>query len=398
MRILFYTPFVPLNHPRDSGDKAIAHSIVEFLKSRGMRVTTPSHFSSEWIWRRPWMWGSLWAARRAMRRALVAEQPDAVLVYHSYYRAPDCLSPVAARRGVPVFHVGSAYASRRARSWRTRPGHQLNLKALRYAAHCFTMKTPEYENLRRILPPEHVTKLGLGVETTRFVPAASPESLTARAALRRSWGVPEHAPVVLTVATLRPGAKSEGVAYTIEALARLAAQRPEREFRYVVAGGGPALASLRDMAETHLPGRALFLNAVPAREISAIYAAADCYAFPGIREGLGLAYLEAQCSGLPAVGWDAWGAAECIRRDVTGFLTPAWDVPTYAAAVAALLDDPAQRLRLGEAAREHILRNHDRDRNYAVIEETMERVTREIRTRPTKGAPPAPPPLPEGDL
>lgn len=365
MRLAFYTPFVPLNHPRPSGDTAIARSILDFLRRRGHTVSETTHFSSTWLWLRPWRLPGLLQARREFRQSLQANKPDGVLVYHSYYRAPDLLSPLAAAQGLPVFHFGSAYASRRRKSLRTRPGYELNLKSLRIAAHCFTLKRPEYENLLRIMEPERVTYIRPGIETQRFTPDDD-----ARLLLRVRWNVPPETPIILTVAMLRSGTKSEGVLQTLRALERL--HTDGVDFRYVVVGDGPEQGALRHMADKLIPGKARFIGRIVSVELPAVYSASDCYAFPGINEGLGMAYLEAQCAGLPAVGWDRWGAAECIVHGETGFVTPAWNTDAFADAVQTLATEPATRLQMGSAARRHVLAEHDRDRNYVRMERIME--------------------------
>ena len=49
------------------------------------------------------------------------------------------------------------------------------------------------------------------------------------------------------------------------------------------------------------------------------------FAFPGIRESLGMVYLEAQACGLPVVAFDNGGVPEVVKDTVTGMLTPPFD-------------------------------------------------------------------------
>lgn len=365
MRLAFYTPFVPLNHPKPSGDTAIARSVIDFLRRRDHTVVDTTHFSSKWIWLRPWTLPAMLRARQEFLDVLKKEQPDALLVYHSYYRAPDLLGPLAAAQGLPVFHFGSAYASRRRKKLLTRPGYLLNLKSLRAATHCFTLKQPEYENLLRIMPEDRATYIRPGIETQRFTPDND-----ARLLLRVRWNTGADVPVVLTVAMLRTGTKSEGVAHVIRALGKL--HKENIDFRYLVVGDGPERKALTCLAEEHLPGKARFIGRISSVELPAVYSASDCYAFPGINEGLGMAYLEAQCAGLPAVGWDRWGAAECIAHGQTGFVTPAWDLDAFTDALRTLVTDHSKRVEMGLAARRRVLAEHDRDRNYVRMERIME--------------------------
>jgi glycosyltransferase involved in cell wall biosynthesis len=58
-------------------------------------------------------------------------------------------------------------------------------------------------------------------------------------------------------------------------------------------------------------------------------------------------------AGVPVVAARATGAVDLLEEGRTGFLIPPQSVPEYAAAIARLIDDPALRLRMGQAAHEH---------------------------------------------
>ncbi len=67
---------------------------------------------------------------------------------------------------------------------------------------------------------------------------------------------------------------------------------------------------------------------------------------------------EAQAAARPVVASAIGGIPESIETDRTGVLVAPGDARALAAALAALLRDPAQRTRLGEAARRHALANY----------------------------------------
>ena len=56
------------------------------------------------------------------------------------------------------------------------------------------------------------------------------------------------------------------------------------------------------------------------------YSAGDMFVFPGIRESLGMVYLESQSCGLPVVAFHNGGIPEVVVDGETGFLTPALSV------------------------------------------------------------------------
>ena len=72
------------------------------------------------------------------------------------------------------------------------------------------------------------------------------------------------------------------------------------------------------------------------------------------RQGLGIVILEAMACGLPVVSTDCGGPATAIVPDKTGLLIPVGDAEALAGAMCALLEDPAQRIRMGAAGRRRV--------------------------------------------
>lgn len=73
---------------------------------------------------------------------------------------------------------------------------------------------------------------------------------------------------------------------------------------------------------------------------------------PSRVEGWGIAVLEANACGTPAVGSDVDGLRDSIRDGETGLLADGSDPAAFADRVATLLDDDARRTRYGARARE----------------------------------------------
>jgi glycosyltransferase involved in cell wall biosynthesis len=80
---------------------------------------------------------------------------------------------------------------------------------------------------------------------------------------------------------------------------------------------------------------------------------ASIVCLPSYREGLPKALLEAQAAGRPVVTTDVPGCRDAIRPGVTGLLVPVRAPDALADALRRLLDDPAERARLGNAGRQH---------------------------------------------
>jgi glycosyltransferase involved in cell wall biosynthesis len=81
-----------------------------------------------------------------------------------------------------------------------------------------------------------------------------------------------------------------------------------------------------------------------------VYAAADLYVWPAVREAYGIALLEAQAAGLPVVAGREGGVAEVVADGHSAVLTPPRDPTAFASAVAALLADADRRRAMAKAA------------------------------------------------
>lgn len=76
--------------------------------------------------------------------------------------------------------------------------------------------------------------------------------------------------------------------------------------------------------------------------------------FDGEREAFGLAYVEAQATGLPVAAYDTGGIPEAVVDGRTGALIPEGDVTGLAEAATTLVIDTATRRRFGAAGIQHV--------------------------------------------
>jgi glycosyltransferase involved in cell wall biosynthesis len=90
------------------------------------------------------------------------------------------------------------------------------------------------------------------------------------------------------------------------------------------------------------------LGFVPDDERDALYAGADVFAYPSLREGFGLPVLEAMAHGTPVVT----SAGTAMAEFAVGALVDPTDAAALAGALSELLADDDARARLGEQARE----------------------------------------------
>ncbi|MFP4350226.1 MAG: glycosyltransferase family 4 protein [Desulfococcaceae bacterium] len=364
MKIAFYAPFKPLGHPHPSGDLVIATGLHAYLAGCGHDIRMVSTLRARWIYRRPWNWLSAIREYRRAGRRLARWRPDCWLTYHTYYKAPDVLGPDLSKCcGIPYLIFQGIYSTKRRKNWRTRPGFYLNRRALSAARHVFSNRKMDLKNLRRLLPEDRLTYVPPGIYPAdfRFDPRA-------RQALRRAWKTGDE-PVILSAAMFRPDVKSQGLDWTIRSCGRLF--REGLSFYLVIAGEGKERDRLVRLAEAYLPDRCRFVGKVSREEMHRFYSAGDLFVFPGIRESLGMVFLESQSCGLPVAAFDNGGIPEVVKDGVTGLLTPPFDAGAFDRAVRRLVTDSNLRERMGTAAAFHVREHHDLARNYRRMETVL---------------------------
>jgi glycosyltransferase involved in cell wall biosynthesis len=115
-----------------------------------------------------------------------------------------------------------------------------------------------------------------------------------------------------------------------------------RAYREAALGSLPALG-------LELGRDVVLLGTVADADLPAWYRAADALAFPSIKEGWGLAVLEAMAARLPVVATDIPVFREYLTPGEDALLVPPADPVALAGAMRALMDDGALRDRLRAA-------------------------------------------------
>jgi glycosyltransferase involved in cell wall biosynthesis len=145
----------------------------------------------------------------------------------------------------------------------------------------------------------------------------------------------------------------KGVEVLLHALARLA--REGVDLRLKVAGDGEHRGAVeRTVAELGLGEQVELLGRCDAGRIAALLGGARALAVPSIYEGMPLVVLEAMAAGLPVVASRVAGIPEVVVDGETGWLVPPEEPAALAAALAALLADPAEAARRGAAGRRRV--------------------------------------------
>jgi glycosyltransferase involved in cell wall biosynthesis len=339
MRIAFYAPMKSPDHPVPSGDREMARLLVKALGRAGHDVEIASGLRS--FAARPdanhyEAIASTANAEIARLKALWCEggTPDLWFCYHPYYKAPDLVGPkLAGDFGIPYITAEASYSARRNSGvWGQMQAEVASAVARAALNICFTRR--DRDGLAEIAPNAAFAMLSPFIDTSPFGPPRASDSSR-----------------LVSVAMMRPGDKFDSYRMLARALERII----DRPWTLSVVGDGPCRAEVEAEFGRLPSGRVEWLGAVEPDEVAVILAGGGIYVWPGCGEAYGLAYLEAQAAGLPVVAQRTAGVPEVVRHGQTGILTPADDIPAFAAAIARLLADDGERNAMGGAARRFVL-------------------------------------------
>jgi glycosyltransferase involved in cell wall biosynthesis len=346
LRCLFLAPLKPPDDPEPSGDRLIGGLFQQMLGRLGFDARLASRLRTRC--REPEaLQGIEREAAEEFDRIIVEEQnrkdPAAlVFTYHNNWRAPDILGPrLAQALGIPYVLAESSRAPKRALGPFS-AGHALAEAASDAASLIIAPTAHDMEMLERLRPP---------AQTLALCPPFLDQAV---------WPAPpvkavEAGPIRLaTAAMMRSGRKADSFHALAEALARI----EERSWTLAVAGDGPEAPAVR-AAFARFGERVRFHGALqgPAA-MQSFLAAADLFVWPAIEEPFGMVFLEAQSQGLPCIAYRYRGVPDVLADGVAGRLVPPGDTEALSLAIAELIDDGAERRRLGEAARRRFAERH----------------------------------------
>ena len=353
-------------HPVHREIRAALHYLPEYLYREPLRVlrawwaarNLPAYRAARAQWLRDLVRDPSPNRVRRFGQALVlaAELPSDVGRLHAHFlHTPASVARYAAMlRELPW--SGSAHAKD---IWTTPEWEKREkLAACDWLVTCTQVN---HAHLAALAPPGRVELVYHGIDLARFAPHR-----TVRGA---AHGADARHPVrILSVARL---VEKKGTDMLLEALARLPA---DLHWRFVHVGGGPLGARMRRQARAlGIAGRITWRGALAQPELFAEYRGADLFALAcrvardGDRDGLPNVLLEAQSQALACVATRVSAIAELIVDGTTGLLVTENDVPALAAAMAALIRDPARRRLLGDAGQARV-------RTHFALEANFERL------------------------
>ena len=207
-----------------------------------------------------------------------------------------------------------------------------------------------------LTPADKVVVLGSGSSNGVDVDAFGPERFSERDTqeLRQTLGLEVEPPVIGFVGRLTA---DKGLRALAEARRILVDRGIDHQLLLV--GQTEATADHEELALLRTSGR-------PPVETGAVtdpapyYRLMDLLCLPTLREGFPNVVLEAAASSVPTVTTDATGAVDSVVDGVTGLIVQAGSGASLAEALAALIDDPDARTRMGHASRKRVVQEFDR--------------------------------------
>ena len=338
-------PTDPARHPMHERIAAPVHYLPEYVREEPLRVwrgwqrarRLPGYPAARAAWLRDWRRDPTpnRGRRFAQAAVLAAELPADVERFHVHFlHTPASVARYASlMTGLPWSCSAHAKDIWTTPEWEKRE----KLAGCEWLATCTSVGAG---HLAALAPePERVMLVYHGLDLARFPPP--PERDAA------DGGDPERPVVIASVGRL---VEKKGYDVLLAALRLLPAAL---NWRFVHIGGGRLAGPLERAAEG-LP--VSFLGAQPQGRVIEELREADLFALAcriapdGDRDGLPNVLMEAASQALPAVSTRVSAVPEFVRAGETGLLVEPEDPQALAAALAALIRNPAERAAMGRAA------------------------------------------------
>jgi len=383
VKVAFYAPLKPVDHPIPSGDRQLGQALLEALRVAGHDAFVASQFRSfegrgdctrqtrlAEVGRR--------LAERVVRRLSAPERRPALwFTYHLYHKAPDFLGPaVSSALDIP-YVVAEASVAAKQRHGKWAMGYWESVTAVERASATIFFNPADFAGVRTVRgaarDDEYVPPF---LDLAGF---AAPSAMPGADVAERKRRVR-----LIAVAMMRPGAKLASYRLLADALALVASP----EWELVLVGDGAARREVESAFARFDPAQVRLVGFQGPAAVSSWLRSSDVYVWPAIDEAFGMAFIEAQACGLPVIAGTGGGVTSVVAADRTGVLVPLGDAASFADAIQALITDDERRRRMAAEAVAYVTSQHDLPAAAARIDAVLRRAVAEHA--PVTGAKTAP--------
>ena len=283
-------------------------------------------------------------------------------IVHTFDTKPGVWARLAARlAGVPVIigtlpGLGSLYANDSLKTRFFRSVYQ-PLQTLSCRISDLTI-FQNHDNARQFIAAGIVSEqkatviFGSGISTDVFAQARVSD--IEKAQLRAELDIQPHETVVTMVSRL---IRSKGVLEFMAAAQEVGARFSDVRFLLIGPEDDESVDRLNSEELTQLKQAVTWLGS--RRDIPAVLAVSDIFAFPSYREGIPRVLLEAASMGLPIVTTDSPGCNEVVEHGVNGYLVPVRDSEALSQAIIRMIELPELRQRFGRVSRQRAVKRFD---------------------------------------
>lgn len=225
-----------------------------------------------------------------------------------------------------------------------------------------TINHEDYELAKKKMKSKNVCYIpGIGVNIEKYN-----NVMINREKKRKELGVPDGGIMILSVGELNKNKNHEVI---MRAIAKL----NNSNIRYFIAGKGENREYLEDLARK-LQINDKFKLLGYRSDIAELCKSADIFCFPSLREGLGLAALEAMTTGLPIVTSNVHGINDYSQNGISGFACNPYSVDEFVEAIDTLIKEEVLRRKMGEYNKEFVKRFDEKivnEKMRHIYEETL---------------------------
>jgi glycosyltransferase involved in cell wall biosynthesis len=363
-------------HPNPSGDRQIAQLLIRALDQGGHQVNLASqHRSYEGTGNSATQVAIKREGDRQASKLLDAygtgkiSKPNIWFTYHLYHKAPDWIGPrICETLEIPYIIAEASYAAKQTGGpWDL--GLQASKQAIEMASAVISFNSIDDACVSPLLRESaKIFPIPPFIDTQPYAAAAEERERHRRLTADR-YHMDPGVPWLLCVAMMRPGDKIQSYEQLGIALSIL----KDRPWRLLVIGDGTAreqatraLAAIDE--HVHWVGRQ------EAEKLPGIYAACDLYVWPAVNEAFGIAFVEAQASGLAAVAGNYGGVQGVVNAPDCGLLVEPGNPEALAVAVAKLLDEPENRQAMASRAQQHTWQHHGLDAGASALDRVLKKV------------------------